>query len=238
MSVGVAAFFLPQAVAWLFPLGGLVAALVQILLVLYFALFFQNILEASMAGKVEFPAWPEQSGGSSFLESILSFLGPYIVSFLPLIVLRCAYANFGKLGSQGFGLIQVFLSGPIPMVVPQVPAWFEPVSWMLAGAGLIYLPMALLVWSFFGGNAVLNPWTVIRFALRAGGSYALLVGLIAALLFGWWIGVGLLSALPVEWMRSILTVFSLFYVLCVVMRMIGLLYFENRHRLQWEAARR
>jgi hypothetical protein len=171
------------------------------------------------------------------LEGVLSFLGPYVVSFLPLIALRCLYADFGMLGSRGFGLIQIFMSGPIPYAVPQAPAWFEPVSWMLAGIGLLYLPMALLVWSFFGGNAVLNPWNALRFILRAGGSYALLVGLIVALLFGWWLAVGWLAALSIPWLQSILTFFSLFYVLCVAMRMIGLHYFENRQRLLWEAAR-
>jgi len=97
--------------------------------------------------------------------------------------------------------------------------------------------MALLVWSYFGGNSVLNPYTVIRRVPRAGGSYLLLVGVIAALLVGWWLGVGLLAMLPLDWLRSALSVFSLFYVLCVAMRMIGLHYFSNRDRMGWEAPR-
>ncbi len=234
MAVGVTAFCLPQVVAWVLPATGMLVWVIQFLLVLYFALFFQGILETSMAGKSDFPAWPEQPNLLAYAESIFGILGPYVVSFLPLIVLRCAYADFGELGRKGFGLILIFLSGPIPQVVPKAPAWFEPVSWALAAAGLAYLPMALLIWSFFGGNAVLNPVMVIRNCLRAAGSYALLIGLVAALLLGWMLAVRMLVELPFEWARSLLTLFSLFYVACVIMRMIGLHYFANRERLQWE----
>lgn len=237
LIAGVAAYFIPQLLARAFPVSGWVAAVVQAALVLYFALFLQAILESSMAGKESFPGWPEASSALAYLEAILGILGPYVVSFLPLIALRCVYADFGNLGRQGFGVIGIFLSGPIPYHAPQSPAWFEAASWCLAAAGLAYLPMALLVWSFFGGNAVLNPLIVIRNAMRAAGSYALTVVLVAALLVGWWAATGLFAQLAIGWLHSLAGGFTLVYVLCVAMRLIGLHYFLNREQLQWERNR-
>jgi len=235
LIAGVAAFFLPQVLAWAFPISGWVAAVVQA--ALYFALFLQSILESSMAGKDSFPGWPEHSSALAYLESVFGILGPYVVSFLPLIVLRCAYADFGNLGRQGFGVVSVFLSGPIPYAVPQSPAWFEPVSWILAAAGMMYLPMGLLIWSFFAGNAVLNPVVVIQNALRAGGSYAVTVGLVSGLLVAWWGALSLLSQFPLAWARPLMGAITLVYVLCVAMRLIGLHYFLNHHLLRWERTR-
>lgn len=238
LIAGVAAYFVPQLLAWAFPMSGWVAAVLQAALVLYFALFLQSVLESSMAGKDSFPGWPEHSSALAYLESVFGILGPYVVSFLPLIVLRCVYFDFGNLGRQGFGVVSVFLSGPIPYAVPQSPAWFDTVSWILAAAGMAYLPMALLVWSFFGGNAVLNPVIVIQNALRAAGSYALTVLLVAGSLAAWWGGMALLIVqLPMAWARSLAAGLTLVYVLCVAMRLIGLHYFLNRHVLKWERAR-
>jgi len=238
LVAAVAAYVLPQVLAWLFPISGWVAACFQAALVLYFALFLQSILESSMAGKDTFPAWPEHPSALAYLESVFGILGPYVVSFLPLIALRCVYADFGNLGRKGFAVVTTFLSGPIPQAVPNSPAWFEPVSWCLAAVGMAYLPMALLIWSFFGGNAVLNPFIAIQNALRAARSYAVTVGLISGLLLAWWGGSPLvLERIPWSLVRSVLAVFSLAYVLCVAMRLIGLHYFLNRETLQWERAR-
>ncbi|HEU4338713.1 MAG TPA: hypothetical protein VFS19_01480 [Planctomycetota bacterium] len=238
LVASVAAYVLPQILAWLFPISGWVAACFQAALVLYFALFLQSILESSMAGKDSFPAWPEHPSSLAYLESVFGILGPYVVSFLPLIALRCIYADFGNLGRKGFGVVTLFLSGPIPQAVPNSPAWFEPISWVLATVGMAYLPMALLIWSFFGGNAVLNPFIVIQNALRAARSYLVTVVLVSGLLLAWWGASALvLPQIPFSWARGLLEAFSLAYALCVSMRLIGLHYFLNRETLQWERTR-
>lgn len=235
LAAALAAFFLPQVLAWMLPISGWVVAVIHFLLAVTVALFLQAILESSMAGKASFPAWPEHSSPFGYAESVIELLGPYVVSFLPLIVLRCVYADFGDLGRQGFGVLAVCLSGPIPYAIPRTPEWVEPASWILAGAGVLYLPMALLMWSFFGGNAVLNPVLVIRNAMKAGGSYLLTAAGLGGLVAAWRLTSIAAAGLP--WVGPLLTVLALLYFLCVAMRLVGMHYHANRDALQWERPR-
>src|SRR4029079_12725 len=117
---------------------------------------------------------------------IFALAGPYVISFLPLIALRCAYANFGALGERAWGYAGFILSGPLPYDLPEAPPWFAPLSWALAVLGLLYLPMALLVWSFYGGSAILKPFAVLRSIRQTGATYLFVVAGIAATLFGVW----------------------------------------------------
>src|SRR5881394_2100735 len=157
----------PLAIS-LIPRGAVLALIVQLFLVAYYAVFLQSILRSAMAGRDEFPAWPDQIHGVDLAEDVFALAGPYVVSFLPLIVLRCCYAHFGALGQEMWGYLGLFLSGPTSYSLSDVPPWLGPVSWALAGLGLLYLPMALLVWSFYGGSSILNPIAIFRSAGRTG----------------------------------------------------------------------
>jgi len=160
MALGAVVFVGVPAIWSLIPLAGVLVLLIQVFLVAYYAVFLHSILGASMGGRDEFPAWPEQAGVQDLAEEIFALAGPYVVSFLPLIALRCAYVNFGTVGERAWGYAGLILSGPLPYQLPEVPPWFEPLSWALAVLGLLYLPMALLVWSFYGGSAILKPLAV------------------------------------------------------------------------------
>lgn len=234
MVVGCAFFVGIPTVVSLVPMSVVLVLIVQLFLVAYYAVFLHSILGASMAGRAEFPAWPEEASLQELGEEIFALAGPYVVSFLPLIALRCAYANLGDLGARAWGITSLILSGPLGYTLPQVPVWFEPLSWALSGLGLLYLPMALLVWSFYGGSSILNPVAVARSARRTGASYLAVVAGIAATFFGLW-GFGrLTSRLPYGWLQSLADALALFYALAVMMRLVGTHYFLNREKLDWE----
>src|SRR5262245_5853025 len=97
MVLGGVVFVVVPTVFALVPYAGVLMLLVQLFLVAYDAVFLHSILGASMAGRDEFPAWPDQAGVQDLAEEIFVMAGPYVISFLPLIALRCAYANFGAL---------------------------------------------------------------------------------------------------------------------------------------------
>lgn len=233
MILGAVVFTFPLLLLAAVPLAGYLALALIVFLVLYYSLFLQGILESSSLGKDSFPAWPDDIAGWSLLEKTFTILAPYVVSFAPLIALRCLFADFDELGREMTGILTMFLSGPLPYAPARVPPWFEPVSWGQAVLGMLYLPMAILVWSFFGGNSILNPVAVVRSAVRTGSAYLLLVVLLAALLFAWWAIGGLLTALPAA-LRVVTSTLALFYVLCVSMRLIGRHYFLHRAKLGWE----
>ena len=232
--LGAAAFVLVPAVLSLLPFSLPLVLAVQLFLLAYYAVFLHSILDAARAGRDEFPAWPDSLHGIDLAEDVFAMAGPYVISFLPLIILRCLYTHFGALAKEAWGYATLILSGPMSYELPDVPAWFQPVSWGLAALGLFYLPMAILVWSFYGGTSILNPVAVIRSAARTGPGYLLLVALLAALLFGLWGTERALAHLPLEGPRSLLTALARFYVLIVGMRLIGSHYFVNRDRLGWE----
>jgi hypothetical protein len=234
MLIGIAVFVGIPLVLSRVPFSGVLVVIVQLFLVAYYAVFLQSILGASMMGREEFPAWPEHSDPQDLMADILSLAGPYVVSFLPLLVLRCCYANFGAFGERAWGYLTFFLSGPTPYSLPDVPSWFGPVSWALAGLGLLYLPMALLVWSFYGGRSILNPFAVVRSACRTGPSYLLLVGLIAGLCAAGW-GIGAVTArFRTDFLESLASALILFYALAVALRLVGVHYHVNRGKLDWE----
>ena len=234
MALGAVVFVVVPTVFSLIPIAGVLVLIVQLFLVAYYAVFLHSILGASMAGRDEFPAWPEQAGVQDLAEEIFALAGPYVVSFLPLIALRCAYANFGAVGERVWGAAGLILSGPLPYDLPEVPPWFEPLSWALAVLGLLYLPMALLVWSFYGGSAILNPFAVVRSIRQTGRSYMVMVAAVAATLSALW-GFGRITArLPYGAIRSLADALVLFYALAVMMRLIGTHYFLNRDKLEWE----
>jgi hypothetical protein len=234
MLLGALVFVVVPSIFSLIPLSGVLVLIVQLFLVAYYAVFLHSILGASMEGRDEFPAWPEHPGVQDLAEEIFALAGPYVVSFLPLIALRCAYANFGALAERAWGIAGMILSGPLPYQLPEVPSWFEPLSWALAALGLLYLPMALLAWSFYGGSAVLNPIAMVRSIRQMGLSYLIVVAGIVAILCGVW-GLGRVTArLHADGLRSLADALVLFYALAVMMRLIGTHYFLNRDKLEWE----
>src|SRR5205809_2463432 len=139
---------------------------IDFLILAYYAVFLRSILHASMEGREELPLWPEMSHPTDLAEEVFSIVAPFIVSFFPLIILRASIAGIGALQSLGF-IVQSAL--PVPLL--ESSPWVGVLSTLLLIGGWLYLPMAILVWVFFGGSSILNPIAVARSAWRTGPSY-------------------------------------------------------------------
>src|SRR6185503_5769697 len=91
------------------------------------------------------------------------------------------------------------------------------VSTALLIGGWLYLPMAILVWTYYGGTSILNPIAVVRTAWRTGAAYLLVVILFAAMVIAAW-GV---SLIPGRFITGFGAALLVFYALVVAMRLLG-----------------
>jgi hypothetical protein len=229
LGLGIFVLSIVPAILSIIPVpGGTLGLCLDLGIVGYYALFLQSILHASMEGRPELPAWPEMEHPTDLLEDFLSIVAPFIISFLPLIVLRASIAGLSALDSAGF----IFRSA-----VPAALAGSSPVmmliSVMLLIGGWLYLPMAILVWTFYGGTSILNPVAVVRTAWRTGPSYLLLVLLVASMVIAAWS----VSLIPGRFITTLGSSLLVLYALIVAMRLLGTHYRVHRERLGWEERR-
>ena len=233
MLVGV--FFLavvPSVISFVIPqqhmTGSALGMGLHFLVLAYYAIFLQSILHASMEGKEDFPFWPDLSHPTDLIEELLSIVAPFIVSFLPLILLRVAVAGVTSLLSLGF-----IVESAVPSALVGSSAGLKLVSIALLIGGWLYLPMAVLVWTFYGGWSVLNPIAVVRTAWRTGPSYLFVVVLVAAMINGAWA----VSLIPGQVLTPFASSLLIFYALVVSMRLLGTHYRLHRERLGWDERR-
>jgi hypothetical protein len=220
-------------VLWLVPLvlgisplgGGIVAGLIDLGLLGYYALFLQSILHATMEGKDRIPAWPEMNSPMELFQDFFTIIAPFIVSFLPLILLHASVAGFDALASSGF-----ILRSALPAFLQEGSVGRPFVGIALLILGWLYLPMAVLAWSFFGGTSILNPVSVAKAAWSTGASYLLVVFLVWAMVTSAWA----VSLIPGQYLTAFGSSLLVFYALIVAVRLVGLHYRINRQRLGWE----
>ena len=85
--------FLPTLLSYV-PIGGAVLSIVlDLFLLAYYALFLQSILHATMSGQDRIPAWPEAEHPVDLFGECLAIAAPFLISFLPLILLRASAAG-------------------------------------------------------------------------------------------------------------------------------------------------
>lgn len=173
----------------------------------YYAIYLRSILHSSMEGEEQVPPWPDWEHPYDILGEILSIVAPFLVSFLPLLVL----------------ILTADASAP----------WTGVASALLFLLGWIYLPMAILVWTFYGAWSILNPVAVLRSAWQTGPGY-LLLSLLMALLVG---AAASLLLLPSGGLTTFGCSLLVFYALVVCMRLLGTHYSLHRERLGWEPVR-
>jgi hypothetical protein len=205
--------------------GGALGLCIDLGIVGYYALFLQSILHASMEGRPELPAWPEMQHPTDLLEDFFSIIAPFMVSFLPLIVLRASIAGLSALQSMGF-----ILRSAVPAALAGSSPGMMLLSGILLAGGWLYLPMAILVWTYYGGSSILNPVAVLRTAWRTGPSYLLLVFLVASLVMA----AASVSLIPGKFITMFGSSLLVLYALIVAMRMLGTHYRIHRERLGWE----
>ncbi len=198
------------------PYVGILGLIVEAVVLGYLLLFLHSIMEVSTKGDADFPGWPDVTSGSDMMSRVLHVLFPLVVSFLPMIAFW-AY---------------VVISGAWQGVATLTPArlW---ITVALAAGGLVYLPIGMLIFSFYGEWAIFNVIGAVRSIARMPGDYAMVVALIVALFVADIAAAWALARLP-----SVLAVplgaLAGFYLLAVAMRAVGLLYHRNRGRLGWE----
>jgi hypothetical protein len=107
-------------------------------------------------------------------------------------------------------------------------------SILLFVLGWLYLPMAILVWTYYGGWSICNPVAVVKTAWRIGPSYLGLSALTVVLLTAAWSVTLLPAGMLTTFGQSILV----FYALVVSMRLLGTFYRTHRERLGWEMRER
>jgi len=217
--------FIPMALGISPFLGGIVSSLIDLGLLGYYALFLQSILQATMQGEDRIPAWPEMDSPMELLQDFFTIIAPFIVSFLPLILLHGFMAGFDALASSGF-----ILRSAVPSVLTEGTPWHLLVGIPLLVFGWLYLPMATLAWSFYGGTSILNPVSVAKAAWSTGASYLGVSFLIWALVTAAWA----VSLIPGKYITSFGSSLLVFYALIVAVRLVGLHYRYNRQRLGWE----
>lgn len=226
LALGMVVFAIIPAILSFVPIvGGVLGLCLDLGIVGYYALFLRSILHASMEGRDKIPAWPEMEHPTELLEEFFSIVAPFIISFLPLIILRATIAGVPALLSLGFILRSA---------VPDALAGSSPGIMFLSGLflllGWLYLPMAMLVWTYYGGNSILNPVAVLRTAWRTGPSYLLLVLLVASLVMA----AASVSLIQGGFIASFGSSLLVFYALIVALRILGTHYQRNREKLGWE----
>jgi hypothetical protein len=216
--------FLPTLFS-LVPIGGaLLSGLISLFLLGYYALFLQSILHASMQGEDRIPAWPDIDGLGDLLEDLLSIVAPFLVSFLPLLLLRCSIVGISELRSAGF-----ILQSSMPAFLESSPLMMA-LSLLFLVAGWLYFPMAILVWTFYGGWSILNPVAVAKAAWQTGPSYLGLAATVWVMVTAAW-SVSLIPGASITAFGSSLLVF---YALVVTARLLGMHYRRHRSTLGWE----
>jgi hypothetical protein len=199
------------------PYMGLVGLIFEGFILGYMILFFQSVLETA-TGEEERLEWPDLTDAQSLAEEVFRIAIPVIVSFLPVIALFVYWTVSGafaeKAGPQVTPLRVLSLAGG-----------------MIVGA--IYLPMALLAYSFYGETAVVKVWAIVPAIARVWSDYWKVVLLLVGLFFLH----GGLTAIAFRWPLPIavpVVGLVLYYTMVAGVRAIGLIYRRNRERLGWE----
>jgi|ERR1043166_5575738 hypothetical protein len=216
VALGTALCSLPPLVAWILPAlpyVGLIAWIVEGFVLCYTLIYFQSVLESSTRGDERLPMWPDQVDFQSLAADAFRVLLPLMISFLPLIVFTVAW---------------VFAHGTWEMA-----AWARWTSIGMFAACFLYLPIALLIYSFYGEWAVLNVVAAARSIARIGRPYFAVAALLLVLLGAHAFISSRLLLLPGVLAVPIAS-FLFFYVMIASMRAVGRLYANHRERLGWE----
>jgi hypothetical protein len=205
--------------------GGAIRSVLDLLLTGYYAVFLQSILQSSMAGDDRMPGWPEFSSPVELLEDFLIIVTPFVVSFLPLILLHGFAAGFASLYSADF-----LVRSAVPGVLAEGSTSRIGLEIPLILVGWLYLPMAVLAGTFFGALSILNPVAVAKAVWSVGPSYLGVAAAIGAMVTAAWA----VSLIPGRFLTSFGSSLLVFYTLIVALRLLGAHYRLNRERLGWE----
>lgn len=211
LLVGTVFFWLASIVITI-PLLGIAVGLVA---AFYLGAFFLDVVRSSAAGEKKLPGWPA------------------IYDVDTDLVIPCLRA-----------LVCVVISGlPVwGVLIAEISTSWEASIWMWVGTGLLsgfYLPMSFLVVILTDNILTMSPHIVLPSIARMSGHYLFVCFFLAVIIFLAVMVVNILQSItvitsfPITVIVSLLEVFLLLYVGSVAMRVLGLLYDANRHKLGW-----
>lgn len=192
--------------------GWVALLLVTVFGVGYLTRYLQKIVTGSAQGDIDMPDWPDVSDYSEEVTSpFFQLVGIAAFCFAPAAALK---------------IYEVFTHN--------VP-WVGWAMTVLIMAGAVYFPMAFTAVALFDSLAALNPMLIIPSILKIPKEYALTIVLFAVVLTLRWLAVSVLPeflginhVLP-----AIIGDFLGLYLLAVLMRVLGLLYFTKKEKLGW-----
>jgi FHA domain-containing protein len=182
----------------------------------YMFSYLQKIIHSSAQGDDEMPAWPDFT---NYWDDIIR---PYLQAVaLVLICFGPAWFVGGK------ALFEFALGGEVQVVTILAFA-------ALSLIGLAYLPMALLAVAMADSIAGVNPLFVIPSILKVPLEYLVVCCVMAAALITQTICAALLERfIPLPVLPALLSGFVFLYFLTAEMRLLGVMYYANKDRLNW-----
>jgi hypothetical protein len=198
-------------------LAGLFSIILKMAITGYLFVFMQDIIHGTAVGEEKMPGLPEFDG---LFAAFFKLLGTVLVSFIIPIGLFIAKFSDVEIPTSAF-IASVFVS-------------------------LLYFPMAFLAVAILDSVAAANPLVVIPSILRVPGQYVVAVLIIFAVY-----GVRLLGSNLMEDAKGVTftttemsvlflslggrMLWSLFsvYLMTVSVRILGLLYLTQKHKLGW-----
>ncbi len=195
--------------AGLFPLLGIVLAVgIGIVGTGYFAGYLMAIMERTAHGEKDAPGWPDLT---DWQENALKPFGFLLALSILCIGPSVAYRLFAQHEANA------------------------AITWALLAAGLFYMPMGMLCVALANDYAGLNPVSVIRAILSVAGRYSVVWVLVMFCFAAQTLGAGLIAALPIPIVGTILEQAVSCYFLFVAARILGLLYYKSSLQLDWLA---
>jgi len=174
----------------------------------YLAAYYQRILVSSGQGEAEMPTWPDFTSFSDLLPPLGQCLATLLISFGPAMVLSAIPAEL--IPWKNWGVVAALLGG------------------------CVYFPMAFTAVAMADSVAALNPLVVIPSILRLPLDYSLSVILLVGLFVLEEFGTKLLAhLLPIPLVPGLVSGFVGLYLLCVMLRLMGVLYFVHKDDLGW-----
>lgn len=179
----------------------------------YLTAFLRRVITSTAQGEEEMPEWPEiQDYGSDVVAPFLQFIGTVVFCFAPAI----GFTIYAAVGSPGDS------------------AWLGWATTASMVFSCVYFPMAFMAVAMGDSIAAVNPMVVVPSIMKVLGQYLLTVVVLAVVLLVRWLLKSLLvTVLPIPLVPTIITSLIGLYLLVVEMRILGLLYRNNKDRLGW-----
>lgn len=174
----------------------------------YIISYYQSILTTTATGEDRMPDWPDFTDVASVFSPLWQFLGVFLVTIGPSILIN--------------------------RFVPEGTDWKSMAFGITRGIGLVLFPMAFMVVSMADTLAALNPLVVISSIVKIAPGYILLLIVFGLTLGAEWLGNTLLAGIGrVPIVPGLLSQFLAFYLAAVTLRCAGLLYRCRKDDLQW-----